>query len=311
MFLIFCLCAVSAQAAPKVVTSIAPVHEITSSIMFGVAAPDLIVSQFASTHHFAFRPSHMRMLQQADLVIWIDRHFESGFNRLPDILPQSTLSLELLPRLAPDQLDGHFWYSPELTIKAIKLILANLIQLDPENQSSYSSNADKLIESLKNWRRQTRKQLDVETPGFITDHEFLGQFTRDFGLDPVISAHDQHDGHGGLSDLGRIEAYIRENRIRCLITAEPAPSKLALSLSDKYQMQIFNIVPEVDTISFGNGILLRLTQLTNALDFLDCVKREYADRPEVYTEFLDNTPQNYLKQIGAELEIPIFDNPIF
>jgi zinc transport system substrate-binding protein len=273
--LLFCLWCISVQAAPRVVTSIAPVHEITSSIMAGVAVPDLIVSSNASTHHFTFKPSHMRLLQRADLVIWIDRHFESGFNRLPDILPRSTIQLELLPRLAPDLRDGHIWYSPQLTERAIALILVSLIQLDPENQPRYSSNADKLIASLRNWRQKTKHQLDAETPGFITDHEFLGQFTHDFDLDPVISAHDQHDDHGGLSDLDRIETYIRETGVRCLITAEPEPSKLAVNLSDKYDMKIFNIVPpvdtseldtsEIDTISIGKGILRRLEQLTNAL----------------------------------------------
>ena len=212
----------------------------------------------------------MRLLQQADLVIWIDRHFESGFNRLPEILPRSAAPLELLPALSPQYRDGHIWYSPRLIQKTIELIRVKLIQLDPANQSSYSNNADRLIKRLQNWRQGTKRQLDADSPGFITDHEFLGQFTRDFGLDPVISAHNQHDGHGGLSDLGRIETYIRENRIRCLITAEPEPSKLAVNLSDKYHMKIFNIIPQPDTaetdaISVGDSILRRLEQLTTAL----------------------------------------------
>ncbi len=270
IFLLFCLFGTSAQAAPRVVTSIAPLHEITSSIMSGVAVPDLIIRGTASPHHFAFRPSHMRLLQRADLVIWIDRNFESGFSRLADILPRSTLSLELLPRLAPDRLDGHIWYSPRLTQKAIELILVSLIQLDPDNQSSYSSNARKLLTRLTNWRQETKIQLDAEIPGFITDHAFLGQFTRDFGLDPVISVHNRQDDYGGLGDLGRIETYIRDNRIRCLMTAEPEPSKLALNLSDKYHMKIFKIVPQADTagidaISVGDSILRRLEQLTTAL----------------------------------------------
>ena len=61
-------------AAPRVVTSITPVYEITAAIMTGVAEPGLIIDGHASAHHFAFKPSHMRLLQQADLVIWdVDR----------------------------------------------------------------------------------------------------------------------------------------------------------------------------------------------------------------------------------------------
>ena len=270
IFLFLCLSSLSVQAAPRVVVSIAPLYEITASIMAGVAVPDLIVKRQVSTHHFSFRPSHMRLMQQADLVIWIDRHFESGFNRLPEILPRSAEPLELLPALASDYRDGHIWYSPRLIRKTTELIVKTLGQLDPANQTSYRKNADELITSVQNWRRNMQAQVEIQPAGFITDHAFLGHFVRDFNLDPILSAHDQHDAHGGLSDLGRIEAYIQENRIRCLITATPEPSKLALNLSDKYHMKIFNIVPladpsEVDTISVGKGIIRRLEQLTNAL----------------------------------------------
>ena len=71
------------------VTSIAPLQEITAALMAGVASPQSIIAGDASAHHFALRPSHMRLLQQADLVIWIDRHFEAGFNRVAETLPRS------------------------------------------------------------------------------------------------------------------------------------------------------------------------------------------------------------------------------
>lgn len=265
IFLFFCLCSLSVQAAPRVVVSIAPLYEITASIMSGVAVPDLIVKRQASTHHFAFRPSHMRLMQQADLVIWIDRHFESGFSRLAEILPRSAQPLELLPALALDYRDGHIWYSPRLIRQITELIVKALSQVDPANQVSYRKNADKLIASVHDWQRNIQAQLDIQSPGFITDHEFLGHFVRAFGLDSIVSVHDQHDSHGGLGDLGRIEAYLQKNRIRCLVTAAPAPSRLAASLADKYQLLIINIALGVGTISDDSGILRRLEQLTNAL----------------------------------------------
>ncbi len=72
----FCLLPATALAAARVVTSIAPLQEITTELMRGVTSPQSIITDGASAHHFAFRPSHMRLLQQADLVIWIDSNFE-------------------------------------------------------------------------------------------------------------------------------------------------------------------------------------------------------------------------------------------
>ena len=103
-------------------------------------------------------------------------------------------------------------------------------------------------------------------PAFMTDHDFLGHFVSDFGLDPVISAHDSHDDHGSLKDLHQIEEYLQGNKVKCLLSVEPAPSKRARSLAQKYQLRIINIEPEIDTNSVGNGILRRLDQLTTALE---------------------------------------------
>ena len=80
----------------KVVTSIEPIHQITSAIMRGVYEPELLIKQQVSAHHFSFRPSHFTLIKNADLMIWIGRDFESGLQRLPDILSKTTRQLELV-----------------------------------------------------------------------------------------------------------------------------------------------------------------------------------------------------------------------
>ena len=98
LILLLCLQVTPVLAAsPRVVTSIVPLQEVTAALMVGVAIPEAIIAEQASAHHFALRPSHMRLLQQADLVIWIDRGFESGFQRISQVLPGNTVQLELLP----------------------------------------------------------------------------------------------------------------------------------------------------------------------------------------------------------------------
>jgi zinc transport system substrate-binding protein len=52
-----------ALAAPRVVTSIAPLQEIAGALMAGIAEPQVIIENQASAHHFAFKPSHPLCLQ--------------------------------------------------------------------------------------------------------------------------------------------------------------------------------------------------------------------------------------------------------
>ena len=66
-----------AYAEIKVVASIKPIHSLASYLMDGVKKPDLIVDGYASPHGFAMKPSHAKMLQEADLIFWVGEDIES------------------------------------------------------------------------------------------------------------------------------------------------------------------------------------------------------------------------------------------
>ena len=66
-----------ANAEIKVVASIKPIHSLASYLMDGVKKPDLIVDGYASPHGFAMKPSHAKMLQEADLIFWVGEDIES------------------------------------------------------------------------------------------------------------------------------------------------------------------------------------------------------------------------------------------
>ena len=67
----------SANAEIKVVASIKPIHSLATYLMDGVAKPDLIVDGYASPHGFAMKPSHAKMLQNADIVFWVGEDLEN------------------------------------------------------------------------------------------------------------------------------------------------------------------------------------------------------------------------------------------
>ncbi len=67
----------SAEAEPKVVTSIKPIHSLVSYVMDDVGRPDLLVDGSSSPHTFQLKPSHATMLQEADIVFWIGEDLES------------------------------------------------------------------------------------------------------------------------------------------------------------------------------------------------------------------------------------------
>ena len=84
------------KADINVVTSIKPLHSLTSYIMEGVGEPDLIIDGVASPHNFQIKPSHAKMLQKADLVIWVGEDLESFLPPALKSIPQNAVVFELL-----------------------------------------------------------------------------------------------------------------------------------------------------------------------------------------------------------------------
>ena len=84
------------KAEISVVTSIKPLHSLTSYIMEGVGEPELIIDGVASPHNFQIKPSHAKMLQNADLVLWIGEDLESFLPTALKSIPKDAVVFELL-----------------------------------------------------------------------------------------------------------------------------------------------------------------------------------------------------------------------
>ncbi len=85
-----------ANAEIKVVASIKPIHSLVSYLMDGIAKPDLIVDGYASPHGFAMKPSHAKMLQNADLVFWVGEDLESFLEKPLSSIAKKAEKIELM-----------------------------------------------------------------------------------------------------------------------------------------------------------------------------------------------------------------------
>ena len=86
----------SANADIKVVASIKPIHSLVSYLMDGVGKPDLIVDGYASPHGFAMKPSHAKMLQNADLIFWVGEDLENFLEKPLKSIAKKAEKIELM-----------------------------------------------------------------------------------------------------------------------------------------------------------------------------------------------------------------------
>ena len=86
----------SANAEIKVVASIKPIHSLASYLMDGVGKPKLIVDGYASPHGFSLKPSHAKMLQEADIVFWVGEDIENFLVKPLGSIAKNAEKIELL-----------------------------------------------------------------------------------------------------------------------------------------------------------------------------------------------------------------------
>ena len=85
-----------ANAEIKVVASIKPIHSLVSYLMDGIGKPDLIVDGYASPHGFAMKPSHAKMLQNADLIFWVGEDLENFLEKPLGSIAKKAEKIELI-----------------------------------------------------------------------------------------------------------------------------------------------------------------------------------------------------------------------
>ena len=84
------------SADVKVVTSIKPIHSLAAYVMDGVSKPDVIVDGYNSPHGFSLKPSHAKMIENADLIIWVGEDLEAFLEKPLDSIAKKATKVELM-----------------------------------------------------------------------------------------------------------------------------------------------------------------------------------------------------------------------
>ena len=84
------------NAKVKVVTTIQPLHSLISNVMGNKGKLDLILEGTASPHSFTLKPSHAKMLENADAIFWIDKDLESFLEKPLKSIPKKAKVIHLM-----------------------------------------------------------------------------------------------------------------------------------------------------------------------------------------------------------------------
>ncbi len=248
-FIVLAFCGIPAApavAAPKVVATILPVHSLVAGVMKGVAEPDLLFDAALSPHGMPLRPSQMRALGDADIVVRIAPQFETALVRPLARLRPGVRVLTLagapavivLPRrsgadaaaLGPGR-DWHIWLSPDNAVAMIAAIAATLAAADPENSEAYRRNADRLSARVHRLdARLSAKFRAAHKAPFVVFHDAYQYLERHYGLArPGIVVITPEAGAGART-IRALRQRIGKGQVRCVFSEPQFSSRLVRAL---------------------------------------------------------------------------------
>ena len=96
-----------ANAQAAVVASLKPLGFIASAIADGVTDTEVLLPDGASEHDYALRPSDVKRLKNADLVVWVGPEMEAFMQKQVGEFPeQKKVALSALPDVKPLLMKG-------------------------------------------------------------------------------------------------------------------------------------------------------------------------------------------------------------
>ena len=243
----------NAQAEIKVVASIKPIHSLVSYVMDGVGTPNILVDGSSSPHSFQLKPSHAKMLQDADIVFWIGEDLESFLETPLSSIATNAAKITLMElddiellkfrekhifdkhddheEHAEEQaehedhhdehnhgeFDIHFWLDPEIAKVMVKSITRELSDIDVANKSIYKANALKAIGELDELIEATKLKINKDA-SYVVFHDAYQYFEQRFGIEVLGALSVNPEILPGAKQLAEIREVIEHENVKCIFS---------------------------------------------------------------------------------------------
>jgi len=289
--------------APRVIVTIKPIQGLVASIMEGVAEPYLLLPDYASPHTFQLKPSNLKALHQADLIIWVGPHLETYMIKpLSELHPKfGTLTisdipdLQLLPQrhgrewVSPhnnehdhdeeNEIDPHLWLSIDNAKVMVNYIADYLTQVDPLHSFNYHANATALLHALSTLKIQLQTELKpVQNSPYLVYHDGYQYFDKEFHLHGVgtmiINPHMPLSVHG----LNEISKLIEDQKVQCVFKETEFNDSTIKQSLQQWPVTVVELDPLGAKVAKGRGAYQAILYAMGK-NFRECLDQQPKNTP--------------------------------
>merc|ERR1711965_819331 len=230
-------------------------HSLASYLMDGVAKPDLIVDGYASPHAFSMKPSHAKMLQNADLIFWVGEGMENFLEKPLSSIAKKAEKIELIEIKGLNVLkfrernifdehnhghddhgkkeddhddhgheghghgefDAHIWLDPINAKAILNEMVVHLIENDPKNEAKYKNNLDKALKEIDKLTIEVMTDLSNSVSSIVF-HDAYQYFEKRFNVKILGAFTVNIDVMPGAEQLVEIREIIEHDKVACVFS---------------------------------------------------------------------------------------------
>ncbi len=290
------------RADAAVVASIKPLGFIASAIADGVTDTQVLLPDGASEHDYSLRPSDVKRLKNADLVVWIGPDMEAFMTKSVQGTPEAKkVTIADLAKVKPllqkgsdddgdehdhDHDDGensdhhhhhgdynmHLWLSPEIAQASAVAIHEKLVELMPQSRAKLDANLQAFEAQLAATDKQVGTELaPLKGKGYFVFHDAYGYYEKHYGLTPLGHFTVNPEIQPGAQRLHEIRTQLVEQKATCVFAEPQFRPAVVEAVARGTSVRMGTLDPLGTSIKLGKESYSQfLTQLAN--QYASCLK---------------------------------------
>lgn len=275
--------------AQQVLTSFKPIQMITQELTKNVTEPDVLLAANTSPHDYALRPSDVKRINHADLVIWFGPTLEPFLSKTLENRG-NTFTISEVPHLdllefenhdEHEHGDGHdhgrfnphFWLGHEQTLTMARALTAKLISIDSTHSEQYQKNLAEFEDNLNQTFAEIDLKLEpVREKGYYVFHDAYEYFEKDHQLNNLGHFTVSPERKPGAKTLISIRNALSSSNAQCVFAEPQFTPAIVESVVRGTQARIGTLDPIGTEINIADGsYFVFLDSLAN--HFNDCLSQ--------------------------------------
>ena len=225
----------SVASASTILTSFKPIQMIVTELTQGVSEPDVVMNSNASPHDYALKPSDVKKIQNADMLIWFGPDLEAFLTKVAKS-NDNLVTISEIPNINLREFgedphdhhhdghdhgshDPHFWLGIDQVEVASSYISNKLVEVDPQNADVYKKNLEVFLSQLADKKRSIEAQLaPVKDKGYYVFHDAYSYYEDEFGLNKLGHFTVSPERKPGAKTLISIKKTLAKQDVQCVFS---------------------------------------------------------------------------------------------